>query len=193
MHSSTVTVAVLPEPDEREVPIDPRELRWETNNGSTGAGGQHANTSDSAVRLIHRPAGIEVNVEGRLQQRNRVRALRVVRARLVQAARQAERSHRTRERSVPRRPAPRLRSRRLPLGYGAFYAERFLSEVRPEVSEAGQAFLDAVSARLPQEMAGFADADWTCSEVRDHGFDSHPDCSTEEVTAPTVRPTTGRR
>ncbi|MCA9490657.1 MAG: hypothetical protein KC621_12085 [Myxococcales bacterium] len=63
-----------------------------------------------------------------------------------------------------------------PLGYGAFYAERYLLEVRPLVSEAGQAFLDAVSVCLQQDMAAFATDASTCDEVWDHGFSSHPDC-----------------
>lgn len=63
-----------------------------------------------------------------------------------------------------------------PLGYGAFYAERYLVEVRPTVSAAGQAFLDAVSVCLQQDMAAFVTETATCDEVWDHGFSSHPDC-----------------
>lgn len=64
-----------------------------------------------------------------------------------------------------------------PLGYGARYADRYLDEVRAEVSPAGQAFLDTVSVCLQQEMAAFvADDVPSCDAVWDHGFSSHPDC-----------------
>lgn len=62
------------------------------------------------------------------------------------------------------------------LGYGARYAERYLLEVRPVVSPAGQAFLDAVSLCLQREMADFWRPERTCAELWDAGFSSHPDC-----------------
>jgi hypothetical protein len=63
-----------------------------------------------------------------------------------------------------------------PLGYGARYAERYLLEVRPEVSPAAQAFLDEVSVCLQQRMAAFVTDETTCAQVWEHGFSTHPDC-----------------
>jgi len=74
-HTSTVTVAVLSEPTERELHIDQRDLEWKTCRGS-GAGGQHRNKTDSAVQLRYKPSGLSVRVESeRSQTKNKVSAL----------------------------------------------------------------------------------------------------------------------
>ncbi len=83
VHSSTVTVAVLREPEERELVLDPRELRLETRRGS-GPGGQHKNKTESAVRVTHVPTGIAAYADSRSQHQNRVLALSVLRARLLE-------------------------------------------------------------------------------------------------------------
>ena len=89
--SSTVTVAVLAEPAGRELKINPRDLKFETYRGS-GPGGQHRNTSDTAVRVTHVPTGIQACSEIKSQARNKVLALGVLKARLVstQAATQRQ-------------------------------------------------------------------------------------------------------
>ena len=88
VQTSTITVAVLPEPSEAQVALLPRDLEWGTCRGS-GAGGQHRNVTESAVHLTHLPTGIRVRVESeRSQQQNRVAALAVLRARLWEAERQ---------------------------------------------------------------------------------------------------------
>ncbi len=97
IHTSAATVAVLPEAEEVDVKIDPQEIRIDTMR-SSGAGGQHVNTTDSAVRITHLPTGIIVTSSEKSQHRNREIAMQVLRTRLYDLERQRIHSARSADR-----------------------------------------------------------------------------------------------
>ena len=105
IHTSTVTVAVLPEAEEVDVKIDPKELRVDVFR-SSGPGGQSVNTTDSAVRITHLPSGLVVQCQDeKSQHKNKARAMKILRSRLL-------------EMETERQADERASARRLQVGTG---------------------------------------------------------------------------
>ena len=153
IHTSACTVAVLPEAEETgEIEIDPGDLRVDTYRAS-GAGGQHVNKTDSAVRLTHLPTGIVVECQDeRSQHKNRARALSLLRARLLDA----EQSRLEHERAEERRSqvgsgdrSERIRTYNFPQGRVTDHRINLSLYKLPQIMEGD---LDGIIEPLRQHM-----------------------------------------
>lgn len=100
VHTSACTVAVLPEADDIDIKIDLNDLDISAYRAS-GAGGQHVNTTDSAVRIVHKPTGLTVECQDeRSQHKNKDRALKILSARLLERAEEEQRSSQSADRKA---------------------------------------------------------------------------------------------
>jgi peptide chain release factor 1 len=99
IHTSAATVAVLPQAEDVDIDVRPEDLRIDTTRASS-AGGQHANTTDSGIRIMHIPTGIIVISNDRSQHKNRERAMNVLRARLYDLERQKANAERSAARRI---------------------------------------------------------------------------------------------
>ncbi len=156
IHTSTATVAVLPEPEDVEVAIADGTMR------AGGAGGQHVNKTESAVRMTHLPTGIVVNVqEDRSQHRNRAKALALLRAKLYDLERRKQESERAAERrgqvgSGDR--SERIRTYNFPQGRVTDHRINLTLHKLPQVIE-GEALGEIVDALVTETQAALLAAE----------------------------------
>ncbi|HET7849398.1 MAG TPA: peptide chain release factor 1 [Pseudolabrys sp.] len=155
IHTSAATVAVLPEVEEVDIQINEKDLQVDTMRAS-GAGGQHVNKTDSAIRITHLPSGIVIAVqEERSQHKNRARAMALLRARLYDA----ERSKRDSERAAERRGqigsgdrSERIRTYNFPQGRVTDHRIDLTLYKLPQVME-GEALGEIIDALVTEHQA----------------------------------------
>ena len=167
VHTSSATVTVLPEADEGDVEVDVNDLQIDTYR-SSGAGGQHVNTTDSAVRILHKPTGVVVTMQDEKSQlQNRARAMTVLRSRLLQAEQervQAESSAQRRDQTGGGGRSEKIRTYNFKenrvsdhrIGLTIYKLEKVLSGELGEVSDA--LVQDERTQQLQAEIDGAVDS-----------------------------------
>jgi len=155
IHTSTATVAVLPEAQEVDIVINESDLKIETLR-SSGAGGQHVNKTESAIRIVHLPSGLEVKMqEDRSQHRNRAKAMAVLRSRLYDHERQKQDAARAAQRrgqvgSGDR--SERIRTYNFPQGRVSDHRINLTLYKLPQIIE-GEALGEVIDALVTEHQA----------------------------------------
>ena len=154
IHTSAATVAVLPEVEDIDIEIKAEDIRIDTMR-SSGAGGQHVNTTDSAVRITHLPTGIVVTSSEKSQHQNRANAMKVLRARLFEAqrdARDSARSEARREQVGSGDRSERIRTYNFPQGRVTDHRINLTLYKLDKVIE-GEALDELISALITENQA----------------------------------------
>ncbi|CAN5342246.1 peptide chain release factor 1 [soil metagenome] len=154
IHTSAATVAVLPEPEDVEIEINDADIRIDTYR-SSGAGGQHVNKTDSAVRITHLPTGIVVTSSEKSQHQNRAKAMKVLKARLYDQKRQsldAERAASRKEQVGSGDRSERIRTYNFPQGRVTDHRINLTVYTLPKVLE-GDALDELVGALIADDEA----------------------------------------
>jgi peptide chain release factor 1 len=162
IHTSAATVAVLPEAEDIDIEIRPEDIRIDTMRAS-GAGGQHVNTTDSAVRLTHIPTGIVVTSSEKSQHQNRARAMQVLRARLYDM----ERTKASEARAADRKDqigsgdrSQRIRTYNFPQGRVTDHRVNVTLYNLPQIME-GEGLDTIIDALITEHQASQLEADTT--------------------------------
>ncbi|MDP6692643.1 MAG: peptide chain release factor 1 [Alphaproteobacteria bacterium] len=165
IHTSAATVAVLPEAEEIDVEVDPSDLRVDTYRAQ-GAGGQHVNKTDSAIRITHLPTGVVVQCQdNKSQHKNRAQAMKVLRARLYDAERQkmeGERASARKEQVGSGDRSERIRTYNFPQGRVTDHRIN-LTLYKLEKMMSGEAVDEVVDALIADHQASLL------ADLEDHG------------------------
>ena len=154
IHTSAATVAVLPEPEDVEIEINDSDLRIDTYR-SSGAGGQHVNKTDSAVRITHLPTGVVVTSSEKSQHQNRAKAMKVLKARLYDMQRQAlddARSATRKEQVGSGDRSERIRTYNFPQGRVSDHRINLTVYTLPKVME-GEGLDEVINALIADDQA----------------------------------------
>jgi peptide chain release factor 1 len=154
IHTSAATVAVLPEPEDVDIEINDADLRIDTYR-SSGAGGQHVNKTDSAVRITHLPTGIVVTSSEKSQHQNRARAMKVLKARLYEQKREAlaaERSESRKSQVGSGDRSERIRTYNFPQGRVTDHRINLTLYNLPKVID-GEALDDVIDPLIAEDQA----------------------------------------